>query len=225
MDTSKIISKINFGIITAPRELPTLDYSIRSLRRQLPDCYINIFAEPGRLEIDAYKMNILVNRETLGALANYNHALNWMLNHGKKEYIWISEDDYVYNSTIKARLSEALSYSDEFGYFNMFTNYWNPALPNPMSEGWTDLAMGYYDAWGMNYIFQRKTAERLAESETWKHFVATTKKNIDGAVSESLKQMGLKMFFHNPSPTCTCGVISTLGHECKTDGLHFRHNI
>ena len=35
-------------------------------------------------------------------------------------------------------------------------------------------------------------------------------------------EMGLKMFYHNPSPTCTCGVISTLEHECKTDGLHFR---
>ena len=218
-------SKIDIGIITAPRELPTLDYSVRSLRKFLPDCYLNIFAEPGRLEIEAYKMNILVNREQLGALHNYNNALNWILKYGKKPYIWITEDDYVYNSLLIRRLDEVLMHEGEFGYFNLFTNYWGPALPNPMAEGWTDLRLGYYDAWGMNYIFKRETAKRLVESKTWKTYLETTKKNIDGAISETFKQMDLPMFFHNPSPSCTCGVISTLGHECKTDGLHFKLNI
>lgn len=220
-----IKDKIDIGIITAPRELPTLEYSIRSLRKFIPDCYLNIFAEPGRLEIEAVKMNILVNTERLGALHNYNNALNWILKFGKKPYIWITEDDYVYNSTIVQRLEEAVNYEGEFGYFNLFTNYWNPALPNPMPEGWTDLNLGYYDAWGMNYLLSRETAKKLVQSETYQNYLATTKKNIDGAVSQSLKNMGLKMFFHNPSPTCTCGIISTLGHECKTDGLHFKIKI
>lgn len=90
-----IEDKIDFGIITAPRDLPTLDFSIRSLRKHIPDCYLNIFSEPGRLEVDAYKMNILVNREKLGALHNYNNALNWILKFGKKPYIWITGHDYV----------------------------------------------------------------------------------------------------------------------------------
>ena len=130
----EIANKIDFGIITAPRELPTLDYSIRSLRKFIPDCYLNIFAEPGPLQIEAHKMNILVNREKLGALHNYNNALNWILKFGKKPYIFITEDDYVYNSTIIKRLEEAISDKD-YGYYNMFTNYWNPSLPNPMPEG------------------------------------------------------------------------------------------
>jgi len=220
-----IESKIDFGIITAPRELPTLDYSVRSLRKHLPDCYLNIFAEPGRLEVEAYKMNILVNRERLGALANYNNALNWILKYGKKPYVWITEDDYVYNSLIVKRLEEAVSYDGEFGYFNLFTNYWNPAMPNPISEGWTDLQFSYYQGWGMNYLMSRESAIKLSKSETWRNYLETTKKNIDAAVTDTFYKMGLKMFYHNPSPSCTCGVISTLEHECKTDGLHFRFKI
>jgi hypothetical protein len=220
-----IQDEIDIGIITAPRELPTLDYSIKSLRKYLPNCYLNIFAEPGRLETEAYKMNILVNREVLGALHNYNNALNWILKHGEKPYIWITEDDYVYNSLLVRRLDEVLSHDKEFGYFNLFTNYWNPALPNPMTEGWADLRLGYWDAWGMNYVMRRDVARRLVVSKTWNEYLNTTNKNIDGAISETFKQMDLPMWFHNPSPSCTCGIISTLGHECKTDGLHFKLNL
>jgi len=188
----------------------------------VPDCYLNIFAEPGRLEIEAYKMNILVNRERLGALHNYNNALHWILKYGKKPYIWITEDDYVYNSTVTQRLEEAINYEGEFGYFNLFTNCHNPAMPNEMPEKWSDLQFTYMQGWGMCYLMRRETAKRLVESETWKHYLETTKKNIDAAVTQVFYDMGLKMFYHNPSPTCTCGVISTLEHECKTDGLHFR---
>lgn len=216
------ISDIDIGIITAPRELPTLDYSIKSLRKFIPNCYLNIFSEPGRIEIEANNMDIIVNREKLGALANYNNALMWILKYGKKPYIWITEDDYVYNSTIINRLEEAVNYNGDFGYFNMFTNYWNPALPNPMAEGWSDLRLGYYQAWGMCYVIPRKAAERLVKDETYINYLNTTKKSIDGAISETFKRMDLPMFFHNPSPTCTCGIISTLGHICKTDGLHFK---
>lgn len=220
----EIANQIDFGIITAPRELPTLDYSIRSLRKFIPDCYLNIFAEPGPLQIEAYKMNILVNREKLGALHNYNNALNWILKFGKKPYIFITEDDYVYNSTIVKRLEEAVSDKD-YGYYNMFTNYWNPSLPNPMPEGWTDLRLGYYKAWGMAYVIPRETAIELVKHSTYQNYLETTKKNIDGAISETLLQMDKPMYFHNPSPTCTCGIISTLGHECQTDGLHFKIKI
>jgi hypothetical protein len=219
-----IADKIDIGIITAPRELPTLDYSVRSLRKYLPESYLNIFAEPGRLEIEAYRMNILVNREKLGALHNYHNALGWILKYGKKPYIWVTEDDYVYNSSLVKRLEEATS-SDNFGYYNLFTNYWNPSLPNPMPDGWTDLRLGYYKAWGMNYLMPRQVVKYLIKHETYNHYLETTKKNIDGVVSETLLQMNLPMYFHNPSPSCTCGLISTLGHECKTDGLHFKLNL
>lgn len=220
-----IADKIDIGIITAPRDLPTLDYSVRSLRRFLPDCYLNVFSEPGKIEVDAVKMNILVNNERLGALANYNRALNWILKFGKKPYIWITEDDYVYNSTILDRLNEAVNFDKDFGYFNLFTNYWNPSLPNPMPDGWSDLQFGYYQGWGMNYLMKRENAIKLSKHEAWNKYLETTNKNIDAAVTEVFRQMGLPMFYHNPSPSCSCAVVSTLGHECKTDGLHFKLNI
>ena len=218
------ISDIDYGIITAPRELPTLDYSIKSLRRFLPDCYLNIFSEPGRVEVEGAKMNVLINRERLGALKNYHNALMWILKYGKKPYIWITEDDYAYNSDITARLQDALNHDGDFGFYNMFTNYWNPSLPNPMPEGWNSLALGYYKSWGMSYVIKREIALKMIEHECYKHYVETTDKNIDGVIGETFLQMGLPMYYHNPSPSCSCVVVSTLGHEHKSDGMHFRMN-
>jgi hypothetical protein len=77
----------------------------------------------------------------------------------------------------------------------------------------------------MNYVMRRDVARKLVVSKTWNEYLNTTNKNIDGAISETFKQMDLPMWFHNPSPSCTCGIISTLGHECKTDGLHFKLNL
>ena len=219
-----IQDEIEVCIITAPRDIATLNYSIYSMRKQI-DCYINIFAEPGPLQVTGGDMNILINHERLGVFKNYHNALNWYLKNSKKPYIWITEDDYVYNSTLKTRLNEVLSYKDEFGFFNMFTNYWNPAFPNPMPEGWTDLRLNYWDAWMMSYIMRRGTVERLVKDSCYLNYLDTTDKNIDGATAETFKRLGLAMFYHNPSPSCSAVVTSTIGHECKTDGLHFKLNI
>ncbi len=122
------------------------------------------------------------------------------------------------------RLTEATE-REGYGYYNMFTNYWNPSLPNPMAEGWVNHTFGYYEAWGMSYVMTRDGVKRLKEHECYQHYLATTKKNIDGVVSETFKRMGLGMYLHNPSPSCSASVVSTLGHEHHSDGLHFKMNL
>lgn len=214
-----VIADIAIGIITAPREINTLSYSVRSLRKFVNN-RLYIFCEPGRLEVEGSDILINVNAEKKGALHNYDHALRWMLKNTDKPFIWVTEDDYVYNSDIIVCLNEAVNDS-HFGYYNLFTNYWCPSLPNPMAEGWTDLQLGYYKAWGVSYLFPRAVVEKLINHETYVKYLATTTKHIDGAVSETLLQMGLPMYYHNPSSSCSCAVVSTLGHNHKTDGLHF----
>lgn len=217
-----VIADIAIGIITAPREINTLSYSVRSLRKFVSS-HLYIFSEPGKIEVDGVDMIINVNAEKKGALHNYDHALRWMLSHTDKPFIWVTEDDYVYNSDIIVCLNEAVNKTG-YGYCNMFTNYWCPSLPNPMDEGWTDLQLGYYKAWGVSYLFPRDIVSQLVSHTSYLSYLATTTKHIDGAVSDTLMQMGLPMLYHNPSPSCSCAVVSTLGHNHKTDGLHFNIN-
>lgn len=220
MTPQEICQQIDFAIITAPREVPTLEYSVKSLRALL-NCYITIFSEPGRIQIDGAKMDIILNREKMGALRNYDQAIRFLLKHGKKPYICILEDDYIYNSTLCDRLSEVISYEGEFGYFNLFTNANNPLL-KVMERGWKPMNLGWHDAWGVAYVYRRRTLEHLLMFETYIEAFERTDRNIDAVVSESLKQMGLDMFYHNPSPVCSFGIVSTLGHACATDGLGFK---
>jgi hypothetical protein len=217
-----MLDKIGIGIITAPRALPTLSLSVKSLRDSIPGCYLNIFSEPGEIHLDGGAMNVLINRVKLGALKNYDNALNYIYSHSEKPYIWVTEDDYLYNSSLTDRLNEAVEYADEFGYFNMFTNSENSILREQTDEGWLRMDLGYSDAWGMSYLFRRETVKRLREDEYYLNTFSDHDRNIDAIVSESLNRMGLAMFYHNPSPSCSCGIISTLGHSCKTDGLNFK---
>lgn len=214
-------ANIDFAIITAPRQVPTLDYSIRSFRSFM-DNYLTVFSEPGRVDVDSHRLNILVNREKLGALRNYDQALRWLLKYGKKPFVCVLEDDYIYNESIVARCDEITSRTDEFGYCNLFTNANNPILSKITDTGWVRMDLGWFDAWGVAYVYPRHIAERLLMQEFYIDAFNRTDRNIDAVVSETLKRMGLPMYYHNPSPTCSFGVVSTLGHNCQTDGLNFK---
>ena len=214
------MDEIEFGIITAPRKVPTLAYSVQSLREHI-DARLSVFAEPGPLEINGGRMNVYINRNKLGALRNYDSALKYLLRNSKKPYICVLEDDYIYNNTLPARLDEILKYEGDFGYFNLFTNGNNPLL-KVMPSGWQDMRLGWHDAWGVAYVFKREVAERLLKHEYYLEAFSRTDRNIDAVVSETLLRMELPMFYHNPSPSCTFGIISTLGHACMTDGLNFK---
>lgn len=215
-----ILKAVDFGIITAPRQVQTLEYSLKSLRSVI-DCYVTIFAEPGPITVDGNRLNILVNASKMGALKNYDQALRWILKYGKKPFICILEDDYIYNNSLIDRLNEILAHEGEFGYYNLFTNANNPIL-KVMETGWRQMDLGYNDAWGVAYVYQRSVVERLLMQEYYIEAFERTDRNIDAVISETLKRMGLPMFYHNPSPSCSFGVISTLGHSCSTDGLGFK---
>jgi len=217
-----VTDKIAIGIITAPREIPTLPHSVRSLRKYLPEGWLNIFSEPGPVEVDGGAINVFIHRHKQGALRNYDLALAYILERSGKPYIWVTEDDYLYNADLEVRLKEAVEYDQDFGYFNMFTNSNNPILGSQTDQGWLHLDLGWPDAWGVSYLFRREIVLRIRQDEFYRECLTTHDRNIDAVVSETLKRMGLAMFYHNPSPNCTFGITSTLGHACKTDGLNFK---
>lgn len=212
--------KIEWGIITAPREVPTLGYSVRSFRRYFDD-HLTVFAEPGLLAIDASRTTVIFNTARRGALKNYDKAVRHLLKHSDKPLICVLEDDYIYGHSFPDRVREIESADGEFGYYNLFTNANNPILRN-IEAGWQRRDLGWNDAWGVAYVFRREILERILMQEYYMKAFERTDRNIDAVISETLLRMGLGMWYHNPSPTCSFGIVSTLGHECKTDGLNFK---
>ena len=197
------------GILTAPRELPTLDASLQSLRRQYKG-KVYIFAEPGRMFVNSHDLEIIQHKEHKGAFKNFDFALKYMLGLQTKQ-IAIFQDDFIYTDKFKR-----LKIEDEgFGYYNVFTNKFSGI--KPPEEGWNRMEIGW-KAWGAGYIFDSETLPEIILHDVYQKTMEERNQQIDAAVSEACLQLGLPMWYHNPSLVYTMGVFSTLGHKGNLDG-------
>lgn len=214
-------------ITTAPREIPTLKACISALRSAGWQERINVFSEPGKLEVEDSNMLIHVNKKKLGAFDNYDNVLNWFLNRSNKEYVVIMQDDFIVCKEV-FNILKRIDYTEDFGYYNLYTCAENPSNEFIKKPNWNVCKLGHY-AWGACYMMSRKTVERLVKADYYtKHKQGISDGNkgqmIDGAVSESMLQLNLPMYYHNPSLTQHIGYSSTLSHNGMLTGLNFKIN-
>ena len=206
---------VDLAVITCPRDLPTLDVSIRSLRSVGYEGNIKIFSEPGPVRLDACYIQLFQHAQTMGAFGNYDFALRWLLKHGKNRLVCVLEDDYIYNDRLMSLLVEIDS-KENFGYYNLFTNRLQPGL-GELEPGWSETRLGWH-SWGVGYVFDREILPAIIGHEVYQRTLKERNKNIDAAVSESCLQLDLPMFVHNPSACYSIGYTSTLGHKTINDG-------
>ena len=207
--------EVTIGIITSPRRLPTLDVSIESLRKAGYEGRVFIFSEPGPLFLNGYYTQVIQHSEKLGAFGNYDFALNWLLDNRKSHFICVLEDDYVYTEMFMPLLYQ-IAEQKNFGYYNLFTNKLQPGL-GELPRGWSEIKLGWH-SWGVGYVFERGNVEKIIKHEIYQKTLKENNMNIDAAVSEACLQLGLPMFYHNPSACYSIGYLSTLGHKTFNDG-------
>lgn len=214
---------VDIAIITAPRRIPTLDASLESLRRAGVKGHIWIFAEPGPLALDDANVTIIIHPRPLGAFANYNYALDYLMEHGQGHRLAVLEDDYIYSPRLGEALEAIDRTTERFGYFNLFTNGQHPKMRELCPrEGWNRLELGFNGAWGVAYVFDRGWVRAIQGTEIYRTTLREKNRVIDGAVSEACLRLKLAMWYHNPSLAYTLNVGSTLGNEFNTDGLNFK---
>jgi hypothetical protein len=207
---------VDFAVITCPRELPTLNTSIRSLRSVGFEGNIKIFAEPGEINLNAYHIQLVQHAKRKGAFKNYDYALSWLLRYGHNRLICVMEDDYIYNDNLMP-LIKGVTSKGGFGYYNLFTNRLQPGL-GELEKGWNETRLGW-NSWGVGYIFERSLLPSIMAHEVYQRTMNERNKNIDAAVSEACIQLGLPMYVHNPSACYSIGYLSTLGHKTINDGF------
>lgn len=206
---------VDLAVITCPRELPTLDTSIRSLRKAGFEGRVHIFAEPGELHLTGRHLQIIQHAERQGAFRNYDYALRWLLDNKKNNLICVLEDDYIYNERLMPLL-EDIETKSNYGYYNLFTNRLQPGL-GELQKGWNEVKLGW-NSWGVGYVFERKILPAIINHEVYQKTLTERNKNIDAAISEACKQLGLPMYTHAPSACYSIGYMSTLGHTTWKDG-------
>ena len=211
------------AITTAPREIPTLNATIKALRGAGYEDKIYIFAEPGMMNIYAENVEIYIHKERKGAFNNYDFVLNWFLTQEDEELI-IMQDDLI---VCKNFLELLENRTENYGYYNLLTVAEHPNIhelvPNP---GWNRCWIGRW-AWGACYMMQKEVIQRILQNDYYiNHKEGKSDGNkgemIDGCISQSLKLMDLPMYYHNPSLTQHIGVSSTLNHEGILTGYNWK---
>ena len=213
---------IDFGIITAPRDPETLNFTIKSFRKQLW-AHFDIFAEPGEYHIKHSDCNIYVNKENYGAFKNFNGAINKLLNR-PGDMLCVLSDDLLFSSNTKnilLQIEEKYVQGEQFGYYALFTNgTGNNAKDEIIKSGWTENRKGWH-TWHGVFIMRKDIVRQIIEHPFYLNHLQSCDQQIDACIGETVKLIGLPGYVHNPSVCSTIG-ISTLGNIGIYDGLNFK---
>jgi hypothetical protein len=206
---------IDFAIITAERETPTIYKSVESLRRVGYSGFIPIIAEPNANYEAIDGTNYLFNKTTLGCFKNFDRALKYLIKNSDAKYICVLSDDFLYTKDLFKNLSKIL-HNDNLGYAALFTPEHMRNQPcNVRKFGWNKVNLGWGTSWGGLYVFKKDTAKEIIKWEFYQNHLENYSLNqqIDHCVPEVCFQMGLDQWYHNPSLADHIGYNSTIGHE------------
>lgn len=216
------LEQIGIGIVTAPRELPTLPTTLLELRRAGFLGVLHVFAEPGSSVAPHPGMVAHEHPTRLGLWGNWLHAARSMLQLSEAPFVLLCEDDLWLTRDAALALSHAIDTlsHDTWGYASLYTPAHNLGRAVPVI-GWQ--AWDHPEAdWGaLAYCFSRHVLQRIVDEAT-----PNVHDHTDQKVSSLLSQWGLRRYFHVPSLCAHAGGMnSATGHRWHPDhrAVGFEH--
>lgn len=185
------------GIITAPRKPPTLENTISSLKKAGFSQTIHVFAEPETNTINEHfqKIKLHKNSHKLGLYPNWLNAAKWLLDNTSAPYILICEDDVEFCLSAAAALSYGFSTLKNIGLISLYTSVRNVELAGiQITPGWVPLNLGKLSWGALSYGLPRSVLKEIVKKEN-----NPDPESTDAHVSEHIRQMNLKCWFHLPS--------------------------
>lgn len=205
----RLVPGISIGIISSPRENPTLERTINSLRSSgFGREQIFLFLEPDAPMYHGDNIIPLRNTEKLGAFGNYKDALRWMGDNAPTDLILMCEDDVEFVPDARTYLNYGLKNIslEDLGYMSLYTPVHNAKLISDPVRGWNEANL-YHESWGaLAYLIPKDALYRIQEMEG---------SCADRDFTVWLNKKGLKTYHHIPSLSKHIGDTSTLGHEAK----------
>lgn len=215
----------DIGIIAAPRSKNMLEITVPSIRYAGFTDDIHVFAEPetfiGNIDVEVHE-----NIERLGCFKNYHNALSWLVENSNNPYIIVFSDDFIYSrGTCNALLNRLYDCDYDWGYHALYTPSGMRYLTK-VKRGWNEVQGGWKKSYGGLYVYQTHIAKKIIEHDFYQNHLHNYEANqqIDHAIPETVFQLGLAQYFHNPSFADHIGFESTIGHK-HTDrekGLNFK---
>jgi hypothetical protein len=223
-------SDIQWSVVltTAPREEPTLNQCVSSLR----NCGWEpvVFAEPDSSKCNA---NTIRNDKRLGVWHNFLRSCRWALENTTANVIMTVQDDALFHPDSKSLAEQVLWPSERTGFVSLYT---------PLHYSWSDKCRGKFRPTGINRIctrslwgacalvWPREVLEHFVEhpiTTSWLGAKPTSRRssvyqyrkenphtiaNSDTAIGNVMNDMQREMYFVDPSPVNHIASQSTIGH-------------
>lgn len=222
-------SKIRWAVAvtTAPRKGCTLRRCVESLKYCGWDPVV--FAEPGSTAVDAKTVQ---NNQRLGVWHNFLQSCRWAVSQDVDAILTV-QDDSLFHPDTKDFAESVIWPSWDCGFVSLYT---------PMHYSWKERRRGKYRNTGVNrvnvrslwgacaLVWPKTSMEAFLEHDTtheWlgarpasrKSFVYEERKknphtiaNSDTAIGKVMNDLGLGMYFVDPSPVVHIAEHSTISH-------------
>ena len=215
------------AITTSPRKDCTLLRCIDSVRRA--GWEPTVFADPGSTECNA---DTIRNADRLGVWHNWLASARYALEHSTASTILTVQDDSIFHPDSRAFAESILWPADDAAFVSLYTprhyTYLKNGRVNPAGVNrirtrslWGACAL----AWRREVLAQvvdsraakawRGAGPRKGDMAAWfaaKDADPSKIANSDTAIGKAVNQLGLSMWFIDPSPVHHVARYSTLGH-------------
>lgn len=204
---------MTISVTTAPRNIPTIEKSILSLRYSGFKQQLHIFSEPYSPQPKKDKNYIWHNNpKTKGCFNNFHDSIGWLLENTQDQYYMLCQDDVVYQRHIKKYIRDIKGVQT----FYLATE-WGNNLDKP--KGWHlyDQPDNHICFWGACcYVIDRTTLEHIFTHPSFKahliHANNPENKKCDCIVNTICSADKIPFYYHSPSLTDHIGKTSTLRH-------------
>ncbi len=197
-------NKLVVGLTTCPRDIPTIDRTVQSLRKSGFD--IHVFAEPNSL----VPKNIRVSRrkERRGAWENWFFGLKELYETYQQPWYIMVQDDII----LCRNLCEfALSVAGDGDCYSFFT-------PQQYAGrlGWNEIKEGANLWMAQMYMFPQHVVSALLHSnEIWR---IPGQSSIDNRIGLWAKYNNKKVYYHTPSLVKHIGHTSSIWPKAVLEG-------
>lgn len=214
---------IEIGVITAPRERPTITESLQSLRAAGFTQRVNIFAEPGSDQPVGDGWFIHNHSARKGNFRNWVAALTWCVMQTQNEWVMICEDDISWSPGACTQLEHDLrSWKTKrpVGALSLYcpirmSKVLEKRYGQPLVQGWYGINLGR-STWGAQcLVFHRTWAESLLNDNGLSAYLKDKRwdKNVDALVADVIARRGREIMYRIP-----CLVDHTFGEANSSLG-------
>lgn len=216
---------IAIGIISAPREQPTISVSIAACRMAGFTQDLHVFAEPGSDLCVSNGVYTEIHDERKGNFKNWVFALTQLLTRYDEEWLMVCEDDISWAHNASDILEYDLRKFDRRGQAGAISLYCPIRMSKvlerdymagqPLPYGWYGARLGR-STWGAQcLVFHRDWALQLLNDKVLLSFIADPRwdKNVDALVAETINRKGREIVYRIP-----CLVDHTFGNANSSLG-------